>query len=99
MALVLLVAAGLLGRSFWNLRNANIGFEPANAMTFQVSLPWNGYTSYTDGATFHAKMVDRLAALPGVTSVAVALQLPLAGRGAPGLDIQLHAGDDAGGRR
>src|SRR5205085_6191969 len=46
IALVLLVATGLLGRSFWNLRNAKIGFEPANAITFQVSLPWNGYTSY-----------------------------------------------------
>ena len=33
----------LLGRSFWNLRNANLGFDPANAMTFQVSLPWTGY--------------------------------------------------------
>ena len=40
IALTLLVAAGLLGRSFWNLQNAHIGFEPANAMTFQISLPW-----------------------------------------------------------
>lgn len=39
MALVLLVAAGLLGRSFWNLRHAKIGFEPDNAMAFQLSLP------------------------------------------------------------
>jgi predicted permease len=96
IALVLLVAAGLLGRSLWNLRNANIGFEPRHAMTFQVSLPWNGYTSYTDGAVFHAKVVDRLAALPGVTSAAVALSLPLAGRGASNLDLDLQAGDDAG---
>ncbi len=44
-ALVLLVAGGLLGRSFWNLRSAEIGFEPANAMMFQLSLPWgpDGY--------------------------------------------------------
>jgi putative ABC transport system permease protein len=95
MALVLLVASALLGRSFWNLRNANIGFDPANAMTFQVSLPWNGYTTYTDGAIFHSKMIDRLAALPGVTGVAVSTQFPLSGRGASSLDVQLHAGDDA----
>lgn len=93
-ALVLLIATGLLGRSFWNLNNAKIGFEPSNAMTFQVSLPWNGYTSYTEGALFHAKMVDRLATLPGVTSVAVALRLPLSGRGASTMDLQLQAGDD-----
>ena len=96
IALVLLVAAGLLGRSFWNLRNAKIGFEPRNAMTFQVSLPWNGYTSYADGAVFHAKMVDRLSVLPGVMSVALALRVPLAGRGASTLDLQLQAGDGEG---
>jgi predicted permease len=89
IALVLLIATGLLGRSFLNLHRAKIGFEPRNAMTFQVSLPWNGYTSYTDGATFHAKVLDRLASLPGVTSVAVAQRLPLAGHGASlGLELQ-----------
>lgn len=96
IALVLLVAAGLLGRSFWNLRNAKIGFDPESAMTFHVSLPWDGYTSYAANAGFHSKMQDRLAALPGVTSVAAALRLPLASRGAPVLNMQLQAGDDAG---
>jgi predicted permease len=93
IALVLLVAAALLGRSFWNLRSADIGFEPDNAMTFQLSLPWNGYTSYGDAAMFHAKIVDRLAALPGVTSAAVALRLPLAGRGRSNLDMDLQPAD------
>jgi putative ABC transport system permease protein len=94
IALMLLVAAGLLGRSFWNLRTATIGFEPANAMMFQASLPWEGYTSYADNAAFHAKMIDRLAALPGVTAVGVASRLPLASRGAPNLDTQLYADDE-----
>jgi putative ABC transport system permease protein len=93
IALVLLIAAGLLGRSFWNLRNARIGFEPTNAMTFQISLPWNGYTSYGALAAFYAKLTDRLAALPGVTSVGVAMRIPLASHGAPYLDAQLQ-GDD-----
>ena len=98
IALMLLVAAGLLGRSFWNLRNAEIGFEPENAMAFQVSLPWgpDGYVSYGRGAAFHAKLVDRLAALPGVSSVGVALQLPLASAGVPHLDMQFQAGLAAG---
>ena len=97
-ALVLLVAAGLLGRSFWNLRNAKIGFESASAMTFQVSLPWNGYTSYADGAAFHAKVIDRLSALPGVASAGVALNIPLAGRNGSSLDLQLQGGDEEGRR-
>lgn len=95
IALMLLVAAGLLGRSFWNLRNAEIGFDPANAMTFEVSLPWgnDGYVSYERSAAFHAKMVDRLVALPGVTSVAVALSVPLAGGSASSFTLDLQAGD------
>lgn len=98
IALMLLVAAGLLGRSFWNLRNANMGFEPGNAMTFQVSLPWgpDGYVPYSKGASFHATLSDRLAALPGVSSVGVALRLPLAGAGAPVPEMQLQAGDGEG---
>jgi hypothetical protein len=36
ISLTLLVAAGLLGRSFWNLRNAEIGFEPRGAISFTL---------------------------------------------------------------
>jgi predicted permease len=94
IALVLLVATGLLGRSLLNLHNAQIGFEPENAMTFHVSLPWDGYTSYGANAAFHARVMDRLAALPGVTSVAAASHLPLASTGAPSLGTQLQAGGE-----
>jgi putative ABC transport system permease protein len=98
VALVLVIAAGLLGRSFWNLHSADIGFRPENAMTFQVSLPYgeDGYVPYGRSAAFHAKVMDRLAALPGVTSVGVALQLPLASTGLPHLDLQLRADGDEG---
>jgi len=98
VALLLLVAAGLLGRSFWNLRSASIGFEPAGAMTFQVSLPWgeDGYADYTEQAAFHARVTDRLAALPGVTAVAVAQSLPLARRAGPRPELPLQDGDDDG---
>jgi predicted permease len=95
IALVLLIAAGLLGRSFWNLHTADIGFEPANATTFRVSLPYgeDGYVPYARSAVFHAKLADRLASLPGVTSVGVATRLPLASRGAPELDMHLQSVD------
>ena len=98
IALLLLVATGLLGRSFWNLRNAKIGFDPKNSMTFQVSLPWgpDGYVSYVKSATFHAKMTDRLVALPGVSSAAVAMSIPLTARGGSSLALQLQDGDDTG---
>ena len=98
IALVLLVATGLLGRSFWNLRTAPSGFDPTNAMTFQVSLPWNGYTSYATNAEFHARVMDRVAALPGVASVAVAMRIPLTSRGAPTVEMQLQPMDDVSGK-
>lgn len=96
IALTLLVGAALLGRSFWNLKNARIGFEPANAMTLQVSLPYgpSGITSYADQAAFHAKLMDRMTALPGVRSVGGALHLPLRGAGALGYQLQIWAEDD-----
>jgi predicted permease len=94
IALVLLVATGLLGRSFWNLRTAKIGFEPENAMTFQVSLPWDTYRWYGEHAAFHARLSERLSALPGVTSVGVASRLPLASAGTPRLDMELQADGD-----
>ncbi len=98
VALVLLVAAGLLGRSFWNLRHADIGFRPRGAMTFQLSLPYgrDGYTQYARGAEFEARLADRLVALPGVTSVGVAERIPLASSGAANLDMQLRATDGRG---
>lgn len=93
IALTLLIAAGLLGRSFWNLRNAKIGFDPAGASTFQISLPWNGYTSYADDAAFHANLADRLAALPGVTSVGVTTRVPLTSQDEPVRESQLQVDD------
>jgi predicted permease len=97
VALMLLVAAGLLAESFWNLRNANIGFDPDNGMTFQVSLPWgpDGYTSYGKNATFNAKLMDRLTALPGVSGVGVTMRLPLASHGTRTYE-QLQAADEPG---
>ena len=92
IALTLLVASALLGRSFRNLRGADIGFEPAKAMTLQVSL-WsqtrNEYSSYGGAATFYARVMDRLAVLPGVTSVAGAVALPLTAPGAERLEFRL----------
>ena len=101
IALVLLVAAGLLGRSFWNLSEAKIGFAPEDAMTFQVSLPWGesgypmfGYPTYPVIAAFHAKVMDELATLPGVTSVGAAWRLPLASPGLPRVDLHLQPAEE-----
>lgn len=76
-ALALLVSAALLGRSFDNLRKAELGFRATGATTFEVSLPYRGYASNAEASAFHARVSDALRALPGVTGVAVATRLPL----------------------
>jgi putative ABC transport system permease protein len=94
IALTLLVAAGLLGRSFWNLRNVDLGFEPASAMAAHVSLPWGptGYSTYDQATAFHTMVMDRIAALPGVTGVAVVQHPPLT----PGNEGQVDDGGNDG---
>ena len=79
LALVLLVGSGLLLRSLSNLRAVDLGFDPDGVLAFQVNLP---PARYEDGAalyTFHSVLEERLAALPGVTSVGATSNLPLAG--------------------
>jgi predicted permease len=94
-ALALLVSASLLGRSFWNLRNAELGFEPAGATSFEVSLPWNGYASYGESAAFHSRVADALTALPGVRETVVALRLPLGEpRATLGIPLQVADGTE-----
>ena len=76
-ALVLLVAAGLLARSFWTLSAVNLGFTTENIFSFQVA---PGRKDLVDGPTFaqyHKGLLERLAAMPGVESVGLVNELPL----------------------
>ena len=69
LTLVLLVAAGLLIRSFAALNAVDPGFEPANALTFRIAVPQSRYESAEDVRRFHTELRQRLAAMPGVRSV------------------------------
>ena len=82
LALVLLVGAGLLLRSFATLTAASPGFNPESL--FVVNLPLSPQ-AYSDSATRHAaidRILERLHQLPGVKSAAVTTSLPMAGPGA-----------------
>jgi len=82
MALALVITAGLLGRSFWNLRNAELGFTPQGLTMFEVALPFGPrYRGYGDMAAFHARVIDALRAQPGVTGVGAVSQIPLSAIG------------------
>ena len=79
LALVVLVTAGLLTRSFANLRAVDMGFEPAGALTFFVNLPQSRYPDSDAVRPAVAEIESRLAALPGVVAVGTTNSLPLAG--------------------
>ena len=76
-ALVLLVAAGLLGRSFWRLSHVNLGYTTDNIFTFQVAPSRRELNDGPSFARFHDGLMERLRALPGVQSVGVVNELPL----------------------
>ncbi|HWB95566.1 MAG TPA: FtsX-like permease family protein, partial [Bryobacteraceae bacterium] len=78
LSLVLLVGAGLLGKSFTAVSEVPLGFQTENVLTMQVSWPNGRY----DGNS-RARLIDRLVAncsvLPGVSAAAVTSALPLTG--------------------
>jgi putative ABC transport system permease protein len=79
LAVALLVGAGLLIRSFSQLRRVDPGFQVANALTFRVSLPDTAYKEGTRKVAFYRSLLERLAALPGVRSAGATMGLPLSG--------------------
>jgi predicted permease len=79
LALVLLIGAGLLSRSFWRLNNVSPGFEPENVLTFQLTLPWASYPESRQVAEFFKQAIARIAHLPGVKAVGATSILPLSG--------------------
>ena len=78
-AIVLLVGAGLLLRSFVGLQRISPGFDPAGVMTLQVSLPDAQYPEREDQAAFYRALMERVAAVPGVEAAGAGFPLPLSG--------------------
>ncbi len=75
LCLVLLVAAGLLTRTLYNISRVDIGFQPAGITVFRISAADSGYR-LARGREFYRQVHDRLASLPGVQSVASSLLGP-----------------------
>jgi len=81
LSLVLLIGAGLMMRSFGAMMREDIGFDPRNALSFQISLPEEKY-SQEKRRSFYAQLIDRLEALPGVEAAGAINSLPMSGGGA-----------------
>jgi predicted permease len=76
---VLLIAAGLLLKSFWQLRTTNLGCATTNVLTMGYSLPAEKYDTPAKVNAFNESLLDRVRALPGVSATAVGSIVPGAG--------------------
>ena len=77
LALVLLVAAGLMAQSFLRLRAAKLGYNPQGVVTMQVALSDQKYATPQKQAAFFDQVIDRVRALPGVRMAGASDQLPV----------------------
>ena len=82
LALVLLVGAGLLVRSFIRLLNVDPGFNSERVVTMNISLPRSRYPEPAQLIQFYQRLLDRADALPGVEASSANSFLPLTGLGA-----------------
>jgi putative ABC transport system permease protein len=78
VALVLLVGAGLLIKTFWNLRSVDPGFNPDHLITMRVELPEVRYKEVATQTRFRKQVLAGMNSLPGVQAAMVS-ELPLSG--------------------
>jgi putative ABC transport system permease protein len=77
-ACVLLVGAGLLSRSFLNVLEVNLGFQPERAAALRID-PDARYTSQSERMSYFKQILDRVRSLPGISAAGLTDMLPLAG--------------------
>jgi putative ABC transport system permease protein len=77
LSLVLLIGAGLMVRTLWELRNVKPGFDSANVLTMNVSIPRDKFSTPSGQINFFQDVLQRVRALPGVEAAGVIDSLPL----------------------
>jgi putative ABC transport system permease protein len=78
---VLLIAAGLLLKSFWRLRTTDLGCATDNVLTMSYSLPAKKYDSPEKVNAFNETLLERVRTMPGVRAAALGSIVPGAGAG------------------
>lgn len=76
LALVLLIATGLMLRTFWNLDEVQLGYRPEQLLTARLELPNEVYKSTQDMQRFWQAAQERIARIPGVLQSTLAAGLP-----------------------
>ena len=81
LAVVLLVSAGLLGKSLYRLLHVEVGFLPTHLATLDVALSETDYAKEEQQTRVEREIIDRVAGVPGVESVGVTTVLPVSYNG------------------
>ena len=90
LSVLLVVGAGLLIKSFWQLQRVDPGFDPEGVLAFNLLLPDARYPEPVDVRGFVADLVGEIETLPGVSSAAASFGLPMTGFS---YNISLHSID------
>jgi putative ABC transport system permease protein len=77
VAAALLVAGGLLVQSFQNLQRIKLGFRPDNLLLVEIPLSPNKYPEHPQRVSFAGQLLERVKALPGISSAAITTNFPL----------------------
>ena len=80
-AVVLLVGAGLLGKSLFRLLHVSIGFQPDQLITLQIVFPPSGYAKDEQKIALQREIVSRVESLPGVRSAGLSSTIPVTTNG------------------
>jgi putative ABC transport system permease protein len=77
IAVMLVIGAGLLIKSFWLLQQVDPGFRAEGVLSAELSLPASKYAQPVQINNFHKQLLERLTALPGVQTATIAYDHPL----------------------
>jgi putative ABC transport system permease protein len=92
LSLILTVSAGLLIKSFARLTGVDLGFQPDHVLAMNVNLTKTRYATPEQRLQFFERLEERVAALPGVQSVAYANRMPLRGGWGTGIEVETAPG-------
>src|SRR6266699_2060651 len=93
LTLALLVAAGLVLKSFSKMQTLQLGYEPRGLFSARLELPWKTYSSREKIGTFTKALLDKVTALPGIQSAGIGSNAPLMGGWQTGFYREGHPPD------
>ena len=80
LTVVLLIGAGLLLRSYQQLRSVNMGFATHNVLTMRMNLPKGSYSTDAQRVSFFEQLLERVRAVPGIAGAGLTTNIPGEGR-------------------